>query len=56
MKNKDSTAQNQPSKLERRDVWALILATYQVTLPYLVVFIALMLLALWLITEVIFVG
>ena len=41
-------------KLTTRDVLALIWATYKVSAPYLLVFVLLFLLALWLVTEVLF--
>ena len=41
-------------KLGTRDVLALIWATYKVSAPYLLVFVLLFLLALWLVTEVLF--
>ncbi|MBW6457198.1 MAG: hypothetical protein K0A98_15055 [Trueperaceae bacterium] len=41
-------------KLTTRDVMALIWATYKVSAPYLLVFLLLFLLALWLVTEVLF--
>ena len=41
-------------KLTTRDVIALIWATYKVSAPYLLVFVLLFLLALWLVTEVLF--
>ncbi|MEM7736057.1 MAG: hypothetical protein AAF267_09735 [Deinococcota bacterium] len=39
-------------KLDKRDVLALILATYRATLPYLLVFIILFVVGIWLVTEV----
>jgi hypothetical protein len=41
-------------KLTTRDVLALIWATYKTSAPYLLVFVLLFLLALWLVTEVLF--
>jgi hypothetical protein len=40
--------------LRRRDVWALIWATYATSFPYLLAFILLFLLAIWFVTEVVF--
>jgi hypothetical protein len=39
-------------KLDKRDVLALILATYRATLPYLLIFIILFVVGIWLVTEV----
>ena len=41
-------------KLRKRDVFALIWATYATTAPYLLVFVLLFLLAIWFVTEVLF--
>jgi hypothetical protein len=41
-------------KLERRDVWALIWATYKTLLPRVLLFALVFLLITWLITEVLF--
>lgn len=43
-----------PKPLTKRDIWALIVATYRTSLPYLLIFVAGMLVATWLITEVLF--
>lgn len=47
----DNTDADKP-KLDKRDVIALIWATYRVTLPYLIIFIVVFLLITWLITDV----
>ncbi|MEM6427957.1 MAG: hypothetical protein AAF708_01865 [Deinococcota bacterium] len=39
-------------KLDKRDVLALILATYRATLPYLLIFIIVFVVGIWLVTEV----
>jgi len=41
-------------KLRRRDVLALVWATYKTTAPYLLLFLLLFLLATWFVTEVLF--
>ena len=43
-----------PKPLGNRDIWALIMATYRSSFPYLLIFVAGMLFATWLLTEVIF--
>jgi hypothetical protein len=43
-----------PKPLGNRDIWQLILATYRTSLPYLLIFLAGMLLATWFFTEVVF--
>lgn len=40
--------------LRPREVWRLIAATYRTSLPYLLVFLAGLLLATWLFTELVF--
>jgi hypothetical protein len=57
----DSVAEEQKEGSERRrhtlsprDVWRLILASYRGTLPYLLIFIAGLLLATWILTELAF--
>ncbi|MDZ7704010.1 MAG: hypothetical protein U5L04_05940 [Trueperaceae bacterium] len=52
MANKRDPHGNKRPDLDSTDIWALILATYQVTLPYLIIFVVLMLFATWLITDV----
>lgn len=49
----DSRDEERPS-FRRRDVLRLIMATYRATLPYFLVFLLVMALATWLITEVLF--
>jgi hypothetical protein len=41
-------------KLTTRDTWRLILATYRVSFPYLLIFVLGMLIATWLVTTVLF--
>lgn len=48
------TALPDPEPLTRREIWSLILATYQTSFPYLLIFIAGMLFATWFFTEVVF--
>jgi hypothetical protein len=40
--------------LSPREIWRLIAATYRTSFPYLLVFVAGLLLATWLITELVF--
>ena len=47
-------ASRDPEPLTGRDIWSLIVATYRTSLPYLLIFVALMLLATWFFTEVVF--
>jgi len=49
----DEMASGRP-KLTNRDTWRLILATYRVSFPYLLVFVLGMLIATWLVTTVLF--
>jgi len=49
----DAYAGGRP-RLRTRDVWALIWSTYRTSAPYLVVFLLLFVLAVWLVTEVLF--
>lgn len=46
--------ENERPALSRRDIIALILATYRSSFPYLLVFIAGLLLATWFFTEIVF--
>lgn len=41
-------------KLTRRDVWALIWATYKTSAPYLLIFLLAFAAAVWFVTEVLF--
>ncbi len=41
-------------KLSARDVWSLIFSTYRTSLPILLLIIAVMLLATWFVTTVLF--
>ena len=41
-------------KLPRREIFKLILATYAASLPYLILFLVLMLIAVWFVTTVLF--
>ncbi len=41
-------------KLDRKDARRLVRAAYAVSFPYLLLFIGLMLITLWLLTEVVF--
>lgn len=38
----------------RREIWALISAAYRTSLPYVLLFVAALILATWLFTEVLF--
>jgi|GEM_PF-5517296 len=37
-----------------KEIWGLILATYRASFPYLLIFLALLLLATWFLTEIVF--
>lgn len=53
-RDEPETYEGDRPKLTTRDVLALIWATYKTSAPYLLVFLLLFLLALWLVTEVLF--
>ncbi|MEX2536759.1 MAG: hypothetical protein WD273_14275 [Trueperaceae bacterium] len=46
--------ESRPSRPGPREMWRLILATYRTSLPYLLIFLAGLLLATWVITELVF--
>jgi hypothetical protein len=48
----DNAVQAEKPKLDKRDVIALIWATYRATLPYLIIFLVAFLFVTWLVTEV----
>jgi len=41
-------------KLTRREILGLIFRTYAVSLPYVLIFVAVMLIATWVVTELVF--
>jgi hypothetical protein len=52
--SEDDSRKPRRNALSPREVWRLIAATYRTSFPYLLVFIAGLLLATWLITELVF--
>lgn len=46
--------QPRPNRLTRRDVWVLIWRTYKTSFPYVMLFVLVLIVVTWLITEVIF--
>ena len=51
-KGKASGPRNEP--LKPREVWKLIMGTYKVSLPYLLIFLAGLLLVTWILTAIFF--
>ena len=52
--NKPTPPGQDPKPLTNRDIWALIMATYRSSFPYVLIFVAGILFATWLFTEVLF--
>lgn len=51
MKDKEHT---RPLELTRKEVWALVLATFRTTMPLVIGFCAVLLLLTWILTELLF--
>jgi hypothetical protein len=52
--SEDESRKPRGNALGPREIWRLIAATYRTSFPYLLVFVAGLLLATWLITELVF--